>query len=221
MALELFESSRKAKEALDEVRADPRSYLHFVTLDVVKYVLQPFVTAEAAKCCLNPGRWPYIFYEVSCVCHFLDGKQFGLQQKWDPDGRLIHELPFVDGNPHGLKRRWHPSNGALISKAPYVDGKKHGLVQRVKFSGEHYQQDIENYWVNGVQRGFQRHWRPNQDDVMTESLIVDNTFQAEHVWDHVAGKTISSFMSQAVADGAFDQEFRGQSVSFKRWAQLE
>jgi len=64
-------NTHEAKEALDEARADPRSYLHFVTPDVMKYVLGPFVTPRTR-------RW---FYENL-------GELHGPWRIWDPDGRL-------------------------------------------------------------------------------------------------------------------------------------
>jgi len=108
-----------AKEALDKLRADPRSYLHFVTHDVVKHFLRPYVTSETVVVYYDGGQ-------PLCETHFLDGKLHGCVRQWYENGQLEEERHYIDDKLHGLEQRW-TYRGMLYSTRWWENGKPHGV----------------------------------------------------------------------------------------------
>jgi len=102
----------KAAEKFREVRADPRSYLHFVTHDVVEYILRPMATAITLQVYRSQtkSRIPYV-----------NGQKHGVERAWYENGHLMMEHTFVDGKRHG-RWRWFFPDGRPNLEANYVNG---------------------------------------------------------------------------------------------------
>ena len=58
---------------------------------------------------------------------YVNGKAHGLVTWWHENGQKWHEIPFVNGQQYGLETWWYES-GQKWSETPYVNGQEHGLV---------------------------------------------------------------------------------------------
>ncbi len=87
-------------------------------------------------------------------------KRHGLYQKWNENGRLIHQKEYINDNEHGLSQIWH-ENGQLSSSCEFVNGELSGTYTAWYDDGQLYGQcEFVNGFIHGLSQSWHRNGQP-------------------------------------------------------------